>query len=504
MTMTMPAWLESSQLIFIAAGITAALSLIALWLRLESRATARNMLVVSLVATSAQLLNAALAPMNDVLAVNWVRDVVLVVLAAALLRMVGMVLFRGVLQRLGANPPRIVEDLAVTGVFLAWLVMWLRMSGVDFTSIVATSAVITAVIAFSMQETLGNILGGVALQLDHSIRIGDWVKIDDLSGRVVEIRWRFTAIETRNRETVVVPNSYLMKNRFTVIGSRDDREPRWRRWVWFNVATEVGVSRVADVLERAVRDATIAHVATDPPPSAVLMEVLPNGARFALRYWLTDPQYDDPTDSAVRAHALAALKRACIPLIMPLEERMLIKENAEFHAEREAREQARRVAVLCNVDLFKTLTPSETAELARHLTHAPFVKGDVITRQGAVAHWLYLVVTGQCEVVVDKPDGERKHVATLGDGSIFGEMGMMTGEPRRATVIAETDVECYRLDKEGFRAVLESRPDLAQEVSRVLVDRNVALVKTGGTDPGNRQSAHAGLINKIRAFFDLA
>ncbi len=500
----MPAWLESSQLIFIAAGVTAALSLAALGLRLESRATARNMLVVALVATSAQLLNAALAPMSPVAAVEWVRNGVLVVLAAALLRMVGMVLFRGVLQRLGANPPRIVEDLAVTGVFLAWMGMWLHMSGVDFTSIVATSAVITAVIAFSMQETLGNILGGVALQLDHSIRIGDWVKVDDLSGRVAEIRWRYTAIETRNRETVVVPNSFLMKNRFTVIGSRNDRATRWRRWVWFNVSTELGVSRVADVLERAVRDATIEHVAADPPPSAVLMEALPNGARFALRYWLTDPHHDDPTDGAVRAHALAALRRAGIALIMPLEERMLIKENAEFHAEREAREQARRMSVLCNVDLFKTLTPSETAELARHLTHAPFVKGDVITRQGAVAHWLYLVVTGQCEVVVDKPDGERKHVAALGDGSIFGEMGMMTGEPRRATVIAATDVECYRLDKEGFREVLEARPDLAQEISRVLVDRNVALVKTGGADPGNRQHAQVSLINKIRSFFDLA
>ncbi|MBL8515256.1 MAG: mechanosensitive ion channel [Betaproteobacteria bacterium] len=499
----MPTWLESSQLIFIAAAVTAALSIIALWLKLGSRATARNMLVVALVATSAQLLNAALSPMTQTPAVDWVRDVVLVVIAAALLRMVGMVMFRGVLHRLGANPPRIVEDLTVTGVFLAWMVMWLRMSGVDFTSIVATSAVITAVIAFSMQETLGNILGGVALQLDHSIRIGDWVKIDDLSGRVVEIRWRFTAIETRNRETVVVPNSFLMKNRFTVIGSRADREPRWRRWVWFNVSTDLGVGRVTEVLERAVRDATIPHVATDPPPTAVLMEALPNGARFALRYWLTDPLHDDPTDGAVRAHALAALRRAGIGLIMPLEERMLIKENAEFHAEREAREQARRVGVLCNVDLFKSLSATETAELARHLTHAPFVKGDVITRQGAVAHWLYLVVTGDCEVVVDKPDGERKHVARLSDGSIFGEMGMMTGEPRRATVIAATDVECYRLDKEGFRAVLEVRPDLAQEVSRVLVDRNLALVKSGGADPGNRQNAQVGLINKIRAFFDL-
>lgn len=93
--------------------------------------------------------------------------------------------------------------------------MRLRTAGVDLTSSFTTSAVITAVIAFSMQDTLGNILGGIVLQLDDSVGVGDWVRVDEVSGRIVDIRWRHTAIETRNRETVIVPNSWLMKNRFT-------------------------------------------------------------------------------------------------------------------------------------------------------------------------------------------------------------------------------------------------------------------------------------------------
>ena len=98
---------------------------------------------------------------------------------------------------------------------VGWGLVWLRLAGVDLASLITTSAVITGVVAFSMQETLGNILGGVVLQLDQSIRVGDWVKVDETSGRVVEIRWRYTAVETRNRETVVIPNGWLMKNRFT-------------------------------------------------------------------------------------------------------------------------------------------------------------------------------------------------------------------------------------------------------------------------------------------------
>ena len=57
----------------------------------------------------------------------------------------------------------------------------------ELSSLVTTSAVITAVLAFSMQETLGNVLGGMVLQLEHSIRVGDWVRIEQVSGRVVEI-----------------------------------------------------------------------------------------------------------------------------------------------------------------------------------------------------------------------------------------------------------------------------------------------------------------------------
>ena len=62
--------------------------------------------------------------------------------------------------------------------------------GVEPGSLVTTSAILTATAAFAMQETLGNVLGGIVLQLDHSLNVGDWAKVDDVSGKVVEIRWR--------------------------------------------------------------------------------------------------------------------------------------------------------------------------------------------------------------------------------------------------------------------------------------------------------------------------
>src|SRR5439155_5677380 len=107
--------------------------------------------------------------------------------------------------------------------------------GVDLSGIVATSAVVTAVIGFSLQDTLGNVMGGVALQMEQSIGVGDWVRIGEVEGLVREIRWRQTSIETRNWDTVVIPNSQLMKSQVTVLGRRSGQPRQHRMSVPFNV-----------------------------------------------------------------------------------------------------------------------------------------------------------------------------------------------------------------------------------------------------------------------------
>jgi CRP-like cAMP-binding protein/small-conductance mechanosensitive channel len=412
--------------------------------------------------------------------------------AATLLAGVSMVrlgmlmLFHLLLPAMGVRVVRIVEDLCGLGVMVFWGLVWLGMVGVNLASLITTSAVITAVIAFAMQDTLGNILGGIVLQLDGSVR------------------WRFTAIETRNRETVYVPNSLLMKNRFMVMGSRSDPEMRWRRWVWFSVEAAAPPTRVCEVLQRAVIDAEIPLVARDPEPSAVLMDVTEGCGRYALRYWLCDAREDDPTDSRVRAHALAGLERAGIRTSTRREERIVLAEDAARREILAGEEQLRRLRALSRVPLFATLSDEEKQIVSAHLVHAPFLAGDVVTRKGAVAHWLYLVINGEAEIV-DELNGKRSRVATMGAGDIFGERGMLTGEPRSATVCAVTDLECYRLDKAGFQGVIQARPDIAQELSRVLVTRAAELdaLRRDAAVTAVPQANHLDLLARIRSFFGL-
>ena len=436
------------------------------------------------------------------------RQAAVLGLGIVLVRLAGLLAFRVLLPALKVAAPSIVEDIAVFAGYLLWGLVRLSYAGVDLTSIVATSAVITAVVAFAMQDTLGNILGGLALQLDDSLQIGDWLRLDDVSGRVVDIQWRFTALRTRNGERVVIPNGQLMKGKFSVVAAQPPGGAGWRRWVGFHVDDGVAPSLVIAAAERAVRDAEIANVALDPPPSCVALEFTRGAVRCALRYWLSDPADDDATDSAVRVHLLATLQRNGWHPALPDQTVHVVQDT---DARREAawqRELARRQAMLAGIDLFAALDDGERRRIAERLSHAPFARGDVMTRQGAAAHWLYIVASGEAEVFWEAPNGERLPLTHLAAGSVFGEMGLLTGAPRSATVVAATDVECYRLDKAGFEGILHDRHAIAESLSHVLAQRqaqNEALHDRfrqahGDTAPAER---HAVILRRIREFFGL-
>src|SRR2546422_9639289 len=114
-----------------------------------------------------------------------------------------------------------------------------------------------------MQDTLGNLLGGLAIQLDNSVRVGDWVRVDELVGRVRDIRWRSTLIETRNWETVVIPNSTLMKSRVAILGRIEGAPLQWRRILNFMVDPAVPPARVIAIVDEEMRELAMTNVRSE-------------------------------------------------------------------------------------------------------------------------------------------------------------------------------------------------------------------------------------------------
>ncbi len=427
---------------------------------------------------------------------------------AALIGLLGIIAFRLVLPAAKFPSPRILQDVTVAGGQLVWGLVFMQQQGVNLNGLIATSAVLTGVIGFSMQDTLGNILGGLSIQLDDSIRVGEYIVVDGVWGRVVETRWRYTAIETANWEILLIPNSVMMKNKIIIQGRHAGKPGYVRRQIPFTVDYRHPPAKVINTVNEGLRAAQIPYVATDPQANTVFSDFGDSVGKYTVRYWVTDPNMDIPTDSKVRMNIFSTLQRDGISPALPAHAVFVTELTEEYRTHRRSEELARRSEMLRSIELFRSLTDDEMRELADRLLPAPFGIGSIMTRQGATANWLYILSEGHADVIVNMGETDERKVATLAPGNVFGEMGLLTGEPRSATVIAQTDVRAWRLDKESFKSILEARPEIAREMSLILADRRVGLQsardQTSGGDRNERVASMASsILDGIRGFFGL-
>lgn len=432
----------------------------------------------------------------------------LVLAAVTAIKTVQELLFSLLLPRLGVRTSRILSDVLTAAASLVAVFVLGSRAGLNVSGLIATSAVLTAVIGFSLKDTLGNVIGGLSLQTDRSIQPGDWVRVGDVEGRVVDIRWRYTAIETRNGETLIVPNGVLTNEKVMVLGRRAAGPVQWRRWLHFQVEFRRPPHEVVRVVTEALLQAPFDRVAADPPPDCLFRDVQASNARYAVRYWLTDLAHDLPTDSQVLTRVHAALQRAGIALAVPEQQVLLTEQSAERAAALARGERALRLQALDRVELLRPLDAADRELLADHLRHAPFARGEVLTRQGEPGDHLFLVTAGEVAVRVAADGGLDREVARLRAGDFFGEMSLMTGEKRSATVTAATPVECYLLDKAAFETVLRGRPAVAEPLASVLAHRRVELLAArDGLDQEARSrqvaAAQVDLLRRIRDFFGL-
>ncbi len=471
--------------------------------RAEHRTQVRRIVILYLLYLFALALHLVLAAAGET---TWAGRALL---ASELLRAFTIVnlgataVFSILLPVTGVVLPMIASDLLVGLGYVAATLGVLSTHGLNPTGALASAAVVSAVLAISLQSTLGNILGGVALQLDGSIHEGDWIQLENgRQGKVRAIRWRHTVVETRDWSTIIVPNAQLLASNIMILGKRDGRAVPQRMWVWFNVDFRFPPTRVIDTVLEGLNGSPIVGVAADPPPSCVCMdftkEMRESFATYAVRYWLTDLAADDPTNSRVRARIYTALRRAQIPLALPAQTTWVQLDDDARAGRKLAQRVKERAQMLRNIPLFRPLTEEELTSLAEGMSHVIYTAGETCTRQGAVAHWLYVLTSGSVEIrmTVD-PDGPGPLPATR-----------MVVSKLSAPDDLGTDVDCLRLDKETFEGVLLARPEIAQELSAKLAGRRMELIaKRDGLDEKQKRAREASerdqILSGIRSFFSI-
>jgi len=472
------------------------------------RSQARNSMLVMLIVVTLGVLGlwfyeSQASYMRSATASILAREALLALIAFGIIQISVLFVFQTVLAR--KRLPRILNEFVVAIALIGYAIYRLNAIGVNLAGLITTSAVVSGALAFSAKETLGNLWGGIALQLEKTCRIGDWVRVDTVTGQIVSIRWRYMAIATINNETIVIPNGAVMQQRLTVIGRRGDERTAWRRYVSFQVEYEHTPARVVADVERALAHAQIPYVSQQPHPTVGCTGFSDSGIEYSVAYDLTDASQYWHADSAIRVHVYAALMREGLGIPFP---RRVVELRRDERPQLAQREVDHRIAALGTIDLFASLTDAERTALAHKLTTCVYVADELVFRTGEPADSLYLLAQGRVDIFSESENGARHRLATLKAPAYFGEGGLLLGQPRSATIVALGEVICYRLDKEGFDSVIRARPALAEMLGHVLAERQAANDATlSALDAevvrGRAASRRNDLVRKIQHFFGL-
>ena len=425
-----------------------------------------------------------------------------ITLAAGMTGVVGKLLFDIVVSRF-FQFPTILRDILLFVAFVIALMTILQQSGANLVSLVTTSAVLTAVIGLALQQPIANMFAGLSLQLDRTVVIGDWIKIDDRVGRIERISFRASTITTHDGDMLTFPNAYFMQQ--AVLNySRPTERHRMSCAVGF--AYKHPPNDVKRVIEEAVRGCE--GVLETPAPLVVVRSFGDSAINYAVLYWIDNFSQEWLIESAVRTRIWYAAQRANLEIPFPIRTVQMTQITEESTRADADRDHDRRRRALAKTDLFAKLSDDDLDLIARGMRSRLFARGEVIVRQGEPGDSLFLIADGDIGVVLSV-DGAERQVAQLNAGDIFGEQSLITGEARTATCIAVKDAHVHEVDHALFRSLLEAKPTLAEGFSAILSDRQHALEQerdglSAEAASQRRDETKQRLLGRIRSYFRLA
>jgi small-conductance mechanosensitive channel/CRP-like cAMP-binding protein len=407
-------------------------------------------------------------------------------------------------QRLRRPLPRIFREIVQGLVYAGVALFALREAGVEPGSLLTTSALLTAVIGLSLQETLGNVFAGLAIQAQAPFEVGDWIQFDAEPkhiGRVVEINWRATKVITLDEVEVVVPNASLAKAPITNFTKPTAVS---RRSAYVNAPYSVPPLSIQRIILEAIADAP--GVVAEPEPSVVTNAFGEYGIEYWVRFYTDQFHKRDRVDGGVRDRIWYALRRAGVEIPYPHRTLEVHQVTEETSARETKRLLAERVRALRCVDIFQVLSPDELLRLAELAEHRLYAPGEVIVHQGDETTELYVIEHGEVVVSVQRNGAAAVEVARLRAGKFFGEMALVTGDKRQATVRAGAECQLLSVGREAVQRIMEKAPDLAERISAVLAERQAELeVRSAAAEEKKEREARVqkDLVDRIKKFFAL-
>ncbi|NJR21750.1 MAG: mechanosensitive ion channel [Richelia sp. CSU_2_1] len=357
--------------------------------------------------------------------------------------------------------------------------------GFNLTSLAVVAGGLGVGIGFGIQDLTTNFVSGITLLLDRPIKVGDFVELEGVSGIVKEITIRSTIIKTNYDSSVIVPNSTTIGNK---IVNWSYENPLLCLRLTIEVAENSDPLLVTEtLLNIAYAEAGVLY---EPKPKVLFVEFGDDSFKFELLVWTDKPTEREVIKSALNFAIEYNFRQQGIDF--PFNDRELYLQNPEvlmplFHkietaanfrpatggnippAKRqnnlvlaeEAKKMSSLGGLLRQVKYFENLNDIELRQLIEVGCRKKLRSQEFLFRENDPGDAFYIILSGAVEVFVETID---KHLTNLEAGKFFGELSLMLGIPRTASVRALEDTVLFAIDRQGFQKILTERPDLAEQI----------------------------------------
>jgi len=377
-------------------------------------------------------------------------------------------------------PPLIRNILRVLLIVGALLLVAKTVLNRDVSTALASTALLTAVVGFALQGVLGNLLAGMSMHILRTTVPGDWVAIGDIEGEVLETNWREARLQTVGGHMLIMPNSKIAE---AVIHNMSHPTPVRR------IRVNVGASysdAPADVIATLEASAlSVPEVLREPKPCAVLTEYKDFSINYELRFWTN--RYFDRAKliSDVQSRIWYQFKRRGIEIPFPMSDKLLKDFMEVVHHQHllppTEMEQDRSMAELLQSDFCRALlldsegNPLVEAEalrpVVRVMRRVRYTRGETLFTQGEAGETAYVLVRGVVDGRVEFEADVAPHTFSVQVGALLGEMSLVTGMPRTATLQAAEEIELLEIPKAAFVQLLGVRPDLPSKLADLVSQR---------------------------------
>jgi small-conductance mechanosensitive channel/CRP-like cAMP-binding protein len=398
--------------------------------------------------------------------------------------------------------PHFLREVVAGLIFLIalLLVLWYGYHAERWlTGLLAGSGVAAIILGFAGQNLFGSIIAGMSLQVNRPYRVGDWLQVGERFAEVMEINWRSTRLRTNDWIYLDIPNNEMVRQ--TIVNLHYPTQLHAMR-IRVPVDYNVPPNSAKDALFRAA--SRVEGVVKDPPVRVFLVDFADYAATYEVKYHMLNHAAINEVSDAIRTNIWYELKRQRIKIPFPIRtlqlERPIPPLLQQGHAEARA--------ILQRDRLFQCLPDPHLDNLLKNSKLDHFGRGEAIIEEGTEGESMFVLLRGTAHVTVTK-NRTSVRVGGLRPGDCFGEMSLLTGERRSATVRADRDCYVMEIGKPVMAEVLRDSPQCLEQLSDLLARRkmeNEGILKDTAIPADNAEKAQAyraSFLKRLRAVFDL-